>query len=306
MLRKCRWLLVLLLSSAAWAQARMEFDVASIRQNKAGFPPSGPMPTSNFPLGPGAMYSENGGVFSATNEPLFVYMMFAYKMTDHEVQALQKQLPAWALEEHYDIQAKTEKHDATKDEMRLMMQALLADRLKLVVHRTTEEVPVFALQLAKPGKLGPKLRAHPDDGPPCSNALPQASAGPIPPTVEGAFPLICGGLAGLPPSAPGLLALGYRNVSLELLALQMSGIGGLDRPVVDRTGLTGKYDFAIEFARNFGPDSPPTAGGNSAAPEPTGPTFQQALAEQAGLKLVTAKGPVEVMIVDHIERPSAN
>ncbi len=316
MLGKCCWLLVLAFSSVARAQAKMEFDMASIRQNKAGFPPSGPMPTSNFPLGPGAMYSENGGVFSATNQPLFIYIAFAYKMTDHEMQSLEKQLPAWAMHEEYDIQAKTEKHDATKDDMRLMMQALLADRLKLLVHRTTEEVPVFALVLAKPGKLGPKLRVHPEDGPPCSSAMPQTSEGPAPQVVDGGFPLICGGMAGMKAGAPGLIALGYRDVPLSLLALQMTNIGQLDRPVIDKTGLSGKYDFAIEFEfrRTMAPEGASsittpvlgTPGGSSAASEPTGPTFQQALAEQDGLKLVAEKAPVEVILIDHIERPSAN
>ncbi len=78
MVKGCRWLLVLPFWSVACAQAKLEFDVASIRQNQAGFPPPGPMPTANFPLGPGAMYNDTGGVFSATNQPLLIYIAFAY------------------------------------------------------------------------------------------------------------------------------------------------------------------------------------------------------------------------------------
>ena len=122
---------------------KMEFDVASVRENKSGLPPSGVMPKSNFPLGPGAMYSPNGGLFSASNQPLLVYIMFAYKMTDHEVQALSKQLPNWAATERFDIEAKTDNRAATKDDMRLMMQSLLAERFKLEIGRASCRERVF-------------------------------------------------------------------------------------------------------------------------------------------------------------------
>ncbi len=274
----------------------MEFDVASIKLNKLEG-----RPASNFPLGPGAMYSPNGGRFSATGFPLSVYIMFAYKMTDHQVEALEKQLPAWAREQRYDIEAKTDKRDATKDEMRLMMQSLLAECAKLAIHLTKEDVPVYALTLARPGKLGPKLRPHPSDGPACSPDLPRPEAMPNEPQVTaGGFPVICGGLAAMPGSGPGLIALGYRNASLSLIALQMTGFGGLDRPVMDQTGLTGKFDLVLEFTPDRGPESASTDG------DPGGPTFRQALAVQTGLKLVAQKGRVDSIVLDHLERPSAN
>jgi len=291
--------MALALSRVSVAQtAKMEFDVASVRQNKAEITKdSGP--SSNFPLGPGAMYSPNGGTFSATKMPLFIYIMFAYKMSDHEVQALQKQLPAWALEERYDIQAKTDKHDATKDEMRLMMQSLLAERFKLAVHMGSEETPVFGLEVAKPGKLGPKLRVHPADGPPCSNDIPSApkpGETAAPQMVEGGFPAICGGAAALPGTAHGHIEMGFRNVPLALIASQMQGFGGLDRPVVDMTGLDGKYDFAMSYTRQLPPDVTPPADWDT-----EGVSFQQALLEQTGLKLVPSKHAVEVVLIDHIE-----
>jgi uncharacterized protein (TIGR03435 family) len=227
--------------------------------------------------------------------------MFAYKMTDHQVDAMMKQLPAWATEQRYDIEAKTEKQDATKDEMRLMMQSLLAERTKLTVHLTTEQVPVYALTLARPGRLGPKLRQHPSDDPACSADLPRPDAMPSKQQVTAdGFPVICGGLAAMPGSAPGLIALGYRNAALSLIALQMTGFGGLDRPVMDQTGLTGKFDLALEFA----PERSPESAGTDA--DLGGPTFRQALADQTGLKLVAQKGSVTSIVVDHLERPSAN
>jgi uncharacterized protein (TIGR03435 family) len=241
-------------SSSGSTTAKMEFDVASVRENKSGLPPSGVMPKSNFPLGPGAMYSPNGGLFSASNQPLLVYIMFGYKMTDHEVQSLIKQLPDWATTERFDIEAKTDNRDATKDDMRLMMQSLLAERFKLAVHTVIEEIPVYGLMLAKPGKTGPKLRPHLRSDTSCSNApslAPTPDSAPVAAprrTVAGGFPVICGGAAFVPPSVPGRFAVGYRNVPLKLIALQMTLMGGLGRPVIDQTGLTGNFDFFIEFS----------------------------------------------------------
>ncbi len=295
---KTSLLLAAMLATASWTWAqppsapKLEFDVVSVKQNRSDVRAS-----SNFPLGPGSMYSNTGGAFSATHQPVWVYIMFAYKLTDHEVQAVRKQLPGWALEEAYDIEARTENHAATKDEMRAMMQTLLAERFKLKLHTTNEEVPVYALVQATPGKLGPKLRAHPADDGSCSSAMPASGAAG---TVEGGFPLICGGAAQLAASAPGRLAVGYRDVPLSLIAKQMPAMSGLEKPVVDETGLTGQYDFALEFSPQLPPDATPAPDYNP------GPSFQQALLAQTGLKLVAQKRSVEVIAVDHVERPSEN
>jgi uncharacterized protein (TIGR03435 family) len=143
---------------------RLEFDVASIRQNK-----SDARPYANFPIGPGTMYNPTGGMLSTTNMPLVVYIVFAYNIMPSQRQTLVSQLPAWALSDGFDIHAKSENHDPTKEQMRLMMQSLLADRFKLVVHTDTRQVPVFALVLAKPGMIGAQLKPHPADKP-CSAA----------------------------------------------------------------------------------------------------------------------------------------
>ena len=293
-----RILLTTLATPLLHAQTQ-QFDVASIKQNKT----LGTPPQSNFPLGPGGMYAATGGVFSATNMPVGLFILFAYKMTDHQVESILKQLPNWANEDRFDIEAKTDKPNPTKDDMRAMMQSLLAERLHLALHPTTEEVPVYALVLAQPGVLGPRLRLHPPTDTSCSNAVPAPTKPgdkPAPITIPGGFPVICGGLAGLPASVPGHLAAGYRNVPLSLIALQMTDIGGLGRPVLDHTGIPGNVDFAIEFARTLPPDVTPPPDY-----DPT-PTFQQALAAQAGLKLIPQKGPVSAFILDHIDRPTAN
>lgn len=289
-------------AAATVAAPKTEFDVASVKPNK-----SDDRSNMNFPLGPGDVYVPNGGNFIATNLPLIVYINFAYKVSANQMQAISKQLPEWVNTEKYDIVAKTDNHEATKDEMRLMMRSLLAERFKLAVHGETQQVQLYGLVLAKPGTLGPKLVAHPA-GEPCDNTPPKpAEDAKTPPafSVAGGFPLICGGIMGMPPSTPGLLALGARNVTMGLIANTLTGVGNLGRPVLDQTGLTGKYDFLLEFVRDRGSE-PGDAGDAAAPPDNDGPGIEQALKEQLGLKLESQKGPVDVWIVDHVEHATEN
>lgn len=133
------------------AGGRMAFDVASVKPNTAA--PSPTNTNSNVALGPGDYYSPTGGLFSATNFPLNTYIAFAYKLTGNQGRVFQEQAPKWVLSDRFDIQARAE-GSPTKDQMRLMMQALLADRFKLVMHSETRQLPVFGLVLDKAGKIG--------------------------------------------------------------------------------------------------------------------------------------------------------
>jgi uncharacterized protein (TIGR03435 family) len=289
-------------TAPAAAAAKMEFDVASVRQNKSDDPQN-----SNFPLGPGDVYVPNGGNFTATNLPLIIYIQFAYKVTANQAQAIRKQLPEWVLTEKYDITAKTDKHDATKDEMRLMMRSLLSERFKLVVHSETQQVPVYGLVVAKPGELGPKLAAHPASEACVNTPQEPTEDAKAPPsfTLASGFPTICGGILGMQPSTPGLVAMGARNVTMALIATTLTGVGNLGKPVLDQTGLTGKYDFLLEFAPDRRPA--PGAGTDASAPLDTaGPGIEEALKQQLGLKLESTKGPVDVWIVDHVEHATEN
>ena len=264
------------------AGGKMEFEVASIKQNATA--PSRSTVNSNIPLGPQDMFAPTGGLLSATNWPLTQYMVFAYKLTPNQVRDLEPQLPKWASTDRFDIQARSS-GNPTKDQFRLMMQALLADRFKLAIHFETREVPVFALVPAKPGKTGPRLQPHSDQIP-CSTASP------------------CGRFDSLP-NPPGQYKIGARNVPLAMLASTVSipEITGVNRPVLDKTGLTGTYDFVIEFTPQFTGPLPP---GANFQPDPTGPTFLEALKEQLGLKLESQTGPVDVIVVDHVDHPSEN
>src|SRR5580700_6319591 len=173
------------------------FDVASIRQSKPGG-----QPNSNFPLGPGDVYMPNGGLFSATSFPLITYILFAYKLQGNQIQSLQPQLPEWATTQRFDIQARAEGNPG-KDQMRLLMRSLLADRFKLAVHTETREAPVLAFVLIKPGVTGPRLLPHPADSPCPTNAPPAPAPGsantPAPPLTDNAgFPTFCNGIFALP------------------------------------------------------------------------------------------------------------
>jgi uncharacterized protein (TIGR03435 family) len=279
------------------AGGKMQFDVASVKQNKSGLPPSGDPPSSNFPLGAAGAFSPTGGLLQATNQPFLQYLIFAYKLTSDQVQSVFAQVPKWADTNHYDIQARAS-GNPTKDQFRLMMQSLLADRFRLAAHYETKQEAVFGLVLARPGKIGPKLRLHPADAP-CSNAGP-------PPGVSAAlqtdgFPVQCGEIMHLQPSTPGGLRFGARNISMSMLATFFSAPNatGVNRPLADKTGLTGTVDFLVEFTPEVRP-------GVDFTPDPSGPTFLEALKNQLGLKLDPAMGPVQVFVVDHIEQPSEN
>jgi bla regulator protein blaR1 len=282
------------------AGGKMVFDSVTVRQNKTA--PAFEV-GSNFPLGPGDVYVPTGGMFAAANYPLITYILFAYKITGNQEQSLISQLPKWAITDRFDIQGKAQ-GNPSKDQMRLMVQALLADRFHLAVRYETRQVPVFAVILDRPGTLGPLLQKHPD-GSPCatSPAFPSPAPAAPPQFLDTRFPATCGGVVPMPPSASGRVRWGARNVPMGLIATSMGDGEGVDRPELDKTGLTGLYDFAIEYTPQLTPSSPP--GANSRR-DPTGPTFLQALRDQLGLRLEPQMGPMDFLMISSVEEPSTN
>jgi uncharacterized protein (TIGR03435 family) len=267
------------------------FDVASVKPNQ-----SSDRPTSNFPLGPGDAYTPNGGYFAATNFPLITYIAFAYKLMGEQGQALADKAPGWVTADRFDITARVEGNPG-KNQMRLLMRSLLADRFKLAMHEETRQVSVAALVVIKEGKLGPQIQAHPTDSPCPNDAAPSGISS------DARFPLLCGGLLQMQPTVPGRVRLGGRNVTIDFIAKSLSGGTGLGRPLVDRTGLSGTFDFNLEWTPEIrGPVKPSV----EAQLDQSGPTFEQALREQLGLKLVSQKGSVSIFVLDHVEHPSEN
>jgi uncharacterized protein (TIGR03435 family) len=274
------------------AGGKMSFDVASVKQNT-----SHEQWTSNISFDTGDAPPANGGLLSATSLPLSVYIEFAYKLNLAQEIAVDSQLPKWASAEKFDIQARAPM-GATRDQMRLMMQSLLADRFQLKTHFETRQTHVYALVLAKPGTTGPKLQRHSDDAP--CDPLASALGGPTLLTTEAGFPRMCGSPISL--LAYGAATYAGRDVSMDMLADHLITVPNLavDRPVLNRTGLTGNFDFIMKYS-----SAHPVSASNS-APDDSGPTFLEALKDQLGLKLETTTAPVDTLIIDHIEEPSPN
>jgi uncharacterized protein (TIGR03435 family) len=276
--------------------AGQTFEVASI---KPGNPAD--QPHANFPLGPGDAYTPNGGLFSADNYPLVSYIFFAYKISGVEEPIFLAQLPGWTKTERFDIHARAQGNPG-KDQMRLMMRALLADRFKFAVHNEAREVPVFAFVLAKPGKAGPQLRSHGDSAP-CTIVASAAVARAPLQTIDGGLPAPCGGIFPMPPTVPGRLRFAARNVTMVFIAESLTGIANLGRPIVDQSGLTGTVDFTLEWTPDNAPPLSPNA---EVPPDSNAVTFQEALKDQLGISLQPEKISVNVIMLDHVERPSAN
>jgi bla regulator protein BlaR1 len=275
------------------AGTKREFDVVSIRKDI-----SGNFKTPSFALDPGDGWQPQDGLFHS-DFPLVVDIEFAYKLSEapYEDEYLLANQPKWVSSDIYEIKARAE-GKPTKDQMRLMMQSMFADRFKLVIHFETRQVPVLALTLIHPGKLGPKLRPH-AQGPACDISVPPPAKGAL---AKGPDLIPPGCALFMAAPKPNRVWLeGARDVSVSSIADYLSSDAGMDRPIVDQTGLNGNYDFSIQYTAE--PDQQAASG---AATGPQAITLEEALKEQLGMKLIRTTAPVRVPVIDHIERPSEN
>jgi len=273
-------LLLLVATSGLFAQTAdaPRFAVASIKRDASTEPLS-------MAAAMGVGYRP-GGRLVAHNAPVTMLIQRAYGLQSWQIVGG----PAWIGAEGYDIEAKPESATDQK-QMWLMLQTLLADRFKLATHRETRELPVYELVLAKGG---PKVQAPQS---PCSEMTtpPERGQGrPDPPCslgVEG--------------TASGLTMQGMSS-SMPALAKQLSMLMG--REVVDKTGYTGAFSVHMDFAMDdalAGVPNPPRVA-SSEQPADRAPTITTALQDQLGLKLQPAKGPVQVLVIDRVEKPTAN
>lgn len=206
--------------------------------------------------------------FKAVNVTLRALLEVAYSIP--ETQMLRG--PAWAATDKFDLEARSDAEfdgqlaalsvERGKEVKRQMLQALLADRFKLRAHAEKREMPIFALVIAKGG---PKLIAT---------------------SVSAAA--LSGGR--------GRISIKGGDDALTILAFELSW--RLGRPVIDQTGLKGRYELTLNWTED---DEPSTASNASG-----GPSLFTAIQEQLGLKLESTKGPVPILVIDHAERPSAN
>jgi bla regulator protein BlaR1 len=241
--------------------------------------------------------------------PLLVYIQFAYKQwfTQQQVEALLTSAPRWVQTDVYEIQARAA-GKPSKDQMRLMLQSLLSDRFGLRIHFETRRMPFFILMLVKPGKMGPRLHPH---SPTCNIAGLSGNPAGKTSAAKGSeakaaaakdiFPPLCLDQSLMTIPKPNHVKLtGSRNMPMPVLATYLTSIGNLDRPVIDRTGIGESVDFSLEFT----PEAylPENSGASADSDMPV-TSFQEALQNQLGLMLVPAKGPQDVLVVDHVERP---
>ncbi|HTX34031.1 MAG TPA: TIGR03435 family protein [Bryobacteraceae bacterium] len=214
---------------------------------------------------------ESAHQFVARNYSVQALIAAAYSLTPRTIAGG----PAWIDSDPYDIVAGAPNAvRPNHNEQMAMLRKLLADRFQLAFHRERKVLPIYALTVAKGG---PKLKEStaPADDPPV--------------LINHVF--------------PDHIALPAHNATIDQFALMMQR-AVVDRPVADRTGLTGTYDFDLEWT----PDETQFGGqGPRDIPDmPRKPDLFAALQQQLGLKLEASRGPVEVMIIDHVARPSAN
>jgi uncharacterized protein (TIGR03435 family) len=245
-------------------------------------------------------------------------------MNAYDVKPFQIVGPPWLDTERFDITA-TMPPETTKEQFHVMLQNLLAERFKLTIHRETKELPMYALVVAKGG---PKMKESMDVPPPKEDAdalLPPPPPGPPKFGPDGFpnLPPFMGGRAGLfNMMMPGRYRMIAQQQTMQDLATRLSG--QLNRPVTDATGLTKKYDFTLTFLPEEGmvgpmgplpPPPPPAAGGGEvgrgAMPNQPDieapPVIFAAIQSQLGLRLEPKKGPVEQIVIDHIEKtPTEN
>ena len=326
-------LLAILAGSAAFAQeagqigtesgankqdTKLEFEVASIKLS----PPPGNWIMMGGRGGPG---SGDPGRLTYSNMNLMSLITMAYGVRSYQVQAGSNSL----TEDRFDITAKVPA-GASKDDVKVMMQNLLAERFKLAVHHETKELPIYALVV---GKNGPKIKeSSAVDTPAPAPAKAGDGVAPSPPGpprpkigADGcpSFPETAKGRMGnmmmMTPNGACMLTTGG---TMDGFAAQLSN--WFDRPVLDMTGLKGKYDYKLRYdpASTPGRGGPmmigmPLKGGGPpgdparmAAPdsdrEPA-PSIFSALQEQLGLKLDSRKAPIDLVVIDHVEKtPTEN
>lgn len=254
------------------------FEVASFRRNIAG--------------GPTVWRPQATGEFTLINIPFQTLITAAYQLQPYQLQAA----PAWTRNERYDIVARLDpaiagrlQPDGHPPTWALALRSLLVERARLAFHRETRTLPIYALVMARTGgKPGPNLTPAAAD---CDALRTQSAAAAR-----------AGQPSPYPPSTPTWIPCGLRNTPgrivsggfgfAEFLAALSVEVG---RQVVDRTGLTGKWDFFVTY-------TPMSAAGSPA--DTDAPGLFTALQEQLGLRLESTEGPVNVFVVDRLERPT--
>jgi bla regulator protein blaR1 len=291
------------LQSQTQAPSKPSFEVASVKPSAGA---------GNF-MGIGRA---PGGRFTANNVPLRFLIQNAYRVRDFQVIGG----PSWMASERWDIEAKAGEGSIpattgppdpnVADPMSIRLQSLLEDRFQMKLHRETRELPIYILTIAKDGLKIKSVEAPPR---PVPGQAPPGARPPLPPPTPGGGPP-----ANFTPP-PGSIMIGPGSLlgsAMTMTQLVNSIAGLVGRTVVDKTDLNGYFDVRLQFAPEsasggFGPVGPPPAGGPPitgpvGASDPTGPSIFTAVQEQLGLRLESARGPVEVLVIHSVQKPTEN
>jgi bla regulator protein blaR1 len=254
---------------------RPSFEVASIKPNNSG---------DNRVM----FRNTGGGRLTIAGATARMLIQQAYRIRDFQLSGG----PGWISSDRFDVEAKAENvTDMTPERMPLLLQSLLEERFRLKTHTETKQLPTYELVVAKDGAKLKSVPEPPRPAPGTPPGPPPAPGGPMPP---GSFRM---GRGEMIASA----------IPLENFVLTLSQV--LGRKVVDKTGLTGFFDIRLQWTpdpgQNTGPFGP-MPGGPPPPADPAGPSIFTALQEQLGLRLESSKGPVEVVVIDSIDKPSEN
>lgn len=268
---------------AVYCQDRPQFEVASVKA-------SAPITDANFNVG----VHIDGAMVRCTFLSMRNYLTMAYDVKDYQIIA-----PDWMATDHFDIVAKRPEGVTGEAALRGMVASLLEDRFKMVVHRETRDLPAYALVV---GKGGLKIKEVPPD--------PDAvDTGKVDVNVSG------GGRGGTTVDLGGGSSLSYGLNKLEAKKVHFPDIMDslskfMDRPVVDMTGLTGRYDFTLEYSVDELRNLVRASGGDASripdfGGDPTISIFTSV--ETLGLKFEPRKAPVQVIVIDSAQKtPTAN
>ncbi len=248
------------------AVAPLAFEVSTVKQNKSG--------------GPGSHSDFHDGRFVASNTTLKTIVQYqAYGVPESRIVGG----PGWIGSQRFDMEAKIDSaaldrlrtlaRDQSRIETRAMFQHLLADRFKFAAHWETRDLPVYVLVVQKKG-----ASLHPSKEPEGSSSTS---------TNDGRF------------TGKGLTLTQLADALTQELSRE------LGRVVIDKTGIQGRYDFALTWTPDTGASAVNNGADASAQPD-TGPSIFTAIQEQLGLKLESSKGPVQVLVIDHAEMPTEN
>jgi uncharacterized protein (TIGR03435 family) len=263
------------------------FEVASIK-------PSAPSGGNTFMV---RVEMAPGGRYTASGVTLKLLLQQAYDVKDYQITGG----PGWISTERYDINAKADTPDIKRDQIRVLLQSLLAERFQLQIHRETRELPVYSMVIGKGGHKLHLSEFQPDEN-------------PAPKPAEAGSPAQA---AGGPPDGQAAKRGAMMRMGRGMLDAQMANIAALvnmlsqqlGRPVLDKTGLKGSWDFKLEWTPDETQGGMGFGGGaHEAAPpgDASKPSIFTAIQEQLGLRLESDKGPVEIIVIDRVEKPTEN